>query len=134
MVKVDSFSVFVDDYLLKVDFFTLHPEWDFLDNSPLIQNQHRTTGGIRHSYVWGKSFAWEVPLQFLSDSHADLINWWWLNQFNLAFTLDTSDSESIFITRITNEAQPIGQRIRSMEDRWQGNLRLESIHDGRLVF
>ena len=73
-------------------------------------------------------------MRFLPTSHADLINWWWENQFNLVFTLDTSDSESTRILRMVNERQPIGGRIRPYKDQWQGTLQLESIDEGGLVF
>ena len=124
----------LDDVLVQLDYFTLNPDYSFQEQAQLIKRQHRTLAGDMHTYSWDKFFAYSVPLRFLSDSHAALINWWWENQFNLAFTLDTSDSESTYICRITNGQQPIGSRIRPYDDLWQGTLRLESINNGSLVF
>jgi len=131
---VDTYTLYMDDVLSTVDPITLYPEWSFMEQSRLVQARHRTLGGKEHVYTWGKYFAYEVPLRFLSDSHAALINWWWSNQFHLLFTLDSSDSESSFIVRIANDRQPIGGRMRPYADLWQGVLQLESVHDGRLSY
>ncbi|MDH4249041.1 MAG: hypothetical protein OEW39_14650 [Deltaproteobacteria bacterium] len=130
----NSMAVYWDDVLTTIDPITLYPEWSFTEQARLIQARHRTLGGREHVYTWGKYFAYEVPLRFLSTSHAALINWWWSNQFHLLFTLDTSDSESNFIVRIANDRQPIGGRVKPYVDLWQGVLQLESVHDARLSF
>lgn len=124
----------LDDVLARVDEITLYPEWDFAERARLLKAEHRTQGGLLHTYVWEKHFAYSVPLRFLADSHAALLNWWWENQFNLALTLDSSDSESTRIVRITNDRQPIGRRMRPYADRWEGVIELESIDRGSLVF
>ena len=127
-------ALYLDDVLTQVDWFTLHPEYSFQEQARTIRSQHRTLGGKLHTYTWDKYFAYQVPLRYLSDSYAALLNWWWENQFNLAFTLDTSDSESTLICRIVNETQPIGSRIRPYDNMWQGMVQLESIDRGSLVF
>lgn len=123
-----------DDVLVTVDPITLHPTFETEHRQQLISEQQRTLGGRLYSTVWDKFFAYTLPLQFLPTSHADLINWWWENNFNLALTLDTSDSESIRICRIANTQQPIGRRMSPYFDQWQGALLLESIDRGSLVF
>ena len=127
-------GVVLDDFLLRVDPITLHPEYEFQAAERAIRSQHRTLGGQLHTYTWDKYGAWNVPLRYLPTSHADLLNWWWQQGFNLAFTLDTSDSESIHICRIVNERQPIGGRERPYADLWNGALQLEAINDGTLAF
>ena len=132
--QVSTATLYLDDVLTRVDQITLYPEWSFQEQARLMQSRHRTLGGKAHVYTWGKYFAYEVPLRFLSTSHAALINWWWERQFQLLFTLDTSDSESSFIVRIANDRQPIGGRVKPYADLYQGVLQLESVHDGRLSF
>ncbi len=128
-------TVVIDDVLLQVDPIVVHPEYSFRDQSALIKEESRTLGGNLHTYVWDKFFAWNVPLQFISNSHMDLINWWWQNQFNLLFTLDTSDAETSYIVRITNDRQPINTIHSPYRDElWRGTLQLESITNGSLVF
>lgn len=129
-----GYEFYIDDVVTQIDPIDIFPEYSFQDQQRIIKNQNRTIGGKLHTYTWGQYFQYTVPLQFLSDSHANLINWWWQNQFNLAFTLDTSDSESMFICRIINDRKPIGQRVRPYQDRWAGVLHLESIDEGSLVF
>ncbi|MCZ6749303.1 MAG: DUF935 family protein [SAR324 cluster bacterium] len=59
---------------------------------------------------------------------------WWAKDNNLLFTLDTSDSESLYVVRIVNGSQPIDRRMRPYADRWRGTLRLESAGNGALDF
>jgi len=129
-----SVSLGLDDVLTQVDPIALLPEYGFAEQARVIKTEHRTLGGDLHTYVWEKYFAWSVPLRFLPSSHADLLNWWWENQFNLLFTLDTSDAESLYVCRIVNERQPIGRRIRPYNDLWEGVLELESVNNGGLAF
>jgi hypothetical protein len=130
----DSAVVVTDDWIHQIDLVTVHPGYSMEDKARLRQSNHTTLAGNRHQYTWNKTFEWSVPLSFLSDSHADLINWWWQNQFILAWTLDTSDSESTFLARIGNARQPIGARRRSDNKLFEGMLQLEAVTDGRLVF
>ena len=132
--RVNTTVVIIDDVLFQTDKITLHPEYSFVSKERVNKALNRTLGGNLHSYVWGKYFAYDVPLRFLSTSHTDLINWWWENQFNLLFTLDTSDTESNFICRIVNETQPIESRIAPYPNQWQGLLQLESVNQGNLNF
>lgn len=127
-------TTYLDDVLTQVDPVTLHPEWNLEEQQRLIRRDHRTTGGQLHSYLWSQYFAFRVPLRWLPRAQADLLNWWWGNQLELAFTLDSSDDASTYICRITNATQPIGRRQRPYADTWEGLLELESINDGRLDF
>ena len=131
---VSSFGLIIDDVLTQIDLIIIHPEYSFLEQARTIQTQHRSIGGEYRVSVWEKYFAYSIPLRFLSNSHADLINWWWENKFNLVFTLNTSDSESMYITQIVNQQQPIGKRIRPYNDLWEGVIQLESIDKGSLIF
>ena len=127
-------TVYIDDVLVQIDPITLNPEYGFVEQARLNESRHRTQGGKLYNYVWSKHFAYRVPLRYITDSHAATINWWWENRFNLAFTLNTSDSESIHVCRIVNDRQPIGKRIKPYKDLWEGTIELESIDQGSLVF
>ena len=133
-VFVGGEIVNLDDTLMRVDEIVLYPEWSYVERAQLMKSQYRSLGGGLHTYTWGKHFAYDVPVRFLSDSYAALLNWWWENQFNLALTLDTSDAESTYIVRIVNDQQPIGSRIQPDMHSWEGVLQLESINRGALVF
>ena len=127
----------VEDMLTQVDPITLYPEYEFLEHSRLLAARHRTQGGVLHTYQWTRHFAWQVPLRFLSNSYADLINWWWVNGYPLVFTLDTSDQATNYTAKIVNETQPIGSKIKPYVyglDGWAGVLELESLTQGDLVF
>jgi hypothetical protein len=127
-------TVAVDDVLTTVDAIGLHPEWSFEDRSRLMRAAHRTRAGYLHTLAWERTFAYALPLKFLSDSHAALLEWWWSRQFALLFTLDSSDGAARMPVRIANDRQPIGKRMRPYRDRWEGTLELESLTPGDLVF
>ncbi len=133
-VQAASDSILADDQLVRVDELVLHPTWDFQQQARLLMSQFQTQGGNLFTSLWAKRFAYQVPLQWLNNSQADTLNWWWSNQFNLALWLDSSDAESTFIVRIVNETQPIGQKISPYADQWQGVLQLESINAGGLAW
>lgn len=130
-------AAWIDTVVTEIDPITLYPEYDFLERGPLRAARHRTQGGVLHTYQWTRHFAYQVPLRFLSNSHADLINWWWVNGYPLAFTLDTSDQAALYTVKIVNETQPIGSKIKPYVyglDGWAGVLELESLDQGSLVY
>ena len=127
-------SFTVDDVLTQLDPVTLHPEWTAEEQSALLQAQHRTQSGQLQSVLWGRYFAWNLPLHAISGIEAGIILWWWELSLPLAVTLDSSDSATVFTCRIANSRQPIGKRVRPYADRWSGTLVLESLDGGSLVF
>lgn len=129
-----SATIFLDDFIFQLDNIVVHPGYGMADRAKLRASNHTTLGGNRQQYTWNKTYEWSIPLSFLSNSHADQINWWWENQFILAWTLDTSDSESLYLGRIGNARQPIGARRRSDNQLFEGMLQFEAITGGRLVF
>lgn len=133
-VFVDCATMKMDDVIAQTDLINVYPEWSFAEAARAIQYNHRSLGGTHYTHRWSTYRTWQVPLRFLSTSHANLINWWWRNNLSLAFTLDTSDTESIHTCRIVNDTQPIGARIQPRSDMWTGMLELEALDGGSLVF
>ena len=127
-------QTYFDDIVAQTDWITLNPDQAFTDKSRLYGSYEGTLGGARIANRRGQSFTWDVPISYVPDSHAALIEWWYRNQFALAFTLDTSDANTLQLVRLTNEDNPIRKRMRPYSTLWEGTLQLESLHDGRLVF
>ncbi|HEX7925942.1 MAG TPA: hypothetical protein VF678_00025, partial [bacterium] len=127
-------AVDMDDVLTQIDPLTLHPEWALEEQSALLRSVQRTQSGKLQSVGWGSFRAFTVPLRWLTDAEADALNGWWAAQAPLAFCLDTSDSEAVWVCRITNPRQPVGKRLSPYSDRWSGTLTLESLDAGSLVF
>ncbi len=124
----------MDDVLTQVDPLTVYPDWSLLTRERAAALQHRTREGRLKRFRWSSAFEFQLPLRWLSSSEAGVLNWWWEAQLNLAFTLDTSESESVFICRIVNPSQPVGKRMRPYPDRWAGRLELAGINPGGLNF
>ena len=129
-----SYALYADDVITRVDPITLFPDWTLEQSRALIRAGHDATGGYNRETIWSSFGTWKLPLRFLSDSHAALINWWWKNSFTLALTLDTSDADTTAIVRIVNDQQPIGARSRPYDNLWNGTLMLEAIDKGSLVY
>lgn len=127
-------AFFLDDALTQIDPVVLHPEWALEDQSEALQAQHRTQSGRLQAVTWGRYWALSLPLRWLSDQDAGLLNWWWELRAPLAFTLDSSDAAAVRVCRITNPRQPISRRMRPYADRWSGSLTLESLDEGSLVY
>ena len=124
----------MDDVLTQVDLLTVYPDWSLLTRERATALQHRTREGLLQRFRWSSAFEFQLPLRWLSSSEAGMLNWWWEGQMNLAFTLDTSDTESVFICRIVKPSQPVGKRMRPYPDRWAGRLELAGINPGGLKF
>ncbi len=124
----------LDDALTQIDPLVLHPEWTLEEQSELLRAQHRTQSGRLQAVTWGRYWALNLPLHWLSGLEADVMNWWWEQQAPLAFTLDSSDAAAVRVCRITNPRQPVCRRMRPYADRWSATLTLESLDEGSLVF
>lgn len=124
----------IDNILPQMDRLILHPEWDVSVQEQLVRQEHRTMSGQYRSYKWSSFESVKIPLQYLITSEADLLNWWWQKQVNVALTFDSSDYTSTMLYRIVNDQQPIGSRIGPYPDMWKGTLDLAGINNRGLVF
>jgi hypothetical protein len=127
-------TAYLDDVLTVVDGIVLQPGWGLEERERVQRTFQRTEAAGLRTYDWHRHEAFHLPLAWLTPREAALLNWWWESQCELAFTLDSSDAESVRLCRIVNARQPIGQRMRPYTERWTGNLELAALHDGRLSF
>lgn len=107
----------------------IHPEWSFQDQETQIQSRHRTQGGKLFSYLWANFFKYQVPLRFVNSAAQSLINAWWERQDDVAFTLNSSETESTVLCRIVNTSLPINRFVRPYNDQFEGALLLEAVAD-----
>jgi len=105
----------------------LHPDWGFRDRETLIVSEHRTQAGKDFAYRWGSHQRFQVPLQFVDSADQARITDWWSGQQQVAFTLDTSETLSTVLCRITNRTRPLGAFTRPYADLYRGSLELESL-------
>lgn len=124
---------YIDDVLTAIDVIDLHPERNLTLNDELFLGEHQTIGGANPSYKWGFNKKWKLPLEYLEENEALLINQWWQDTKPLLFTWDTSDTTAQFIVTMTNNQTPITQFNKPYHDNWRGTLEL-SAFDTSLVF
>ena len=99
-----------------------------------IESQNRsdsvTLGGRYVDYKWSDQKRFNVPVRYLPSSEAALFNRWWKNGYNLMFTDNTSDENTIYITRLANTQQPFSNPMRPYNDLFEGTLAFEVIDFG----
>lgn len=123
----DSCTIYVDDILTAVDWINIYPERSASENYALSKSTHTSLVGKRSTYIWHKSGAWELPIRYMPNSTAQLVNWWWEKNFNLLFTWNSSDTSQTFVTRLVNQGRPFQQLERPYNNEWQGTLQLEAV-------
>lgn len=127
---VDSFSLHVDDLLAAADVIDLHPAWDAEQRRVLEAGRHFTAGQQMRGYPWHHRMAFELPLRTVPGSEAELINRWWRNGWNLAFTLDSSDTAATWVVRIANAGPPFSGFSTPYQDAQDGVLQLAGLSNG----
>ena len=104
----------------------IFPDWTFHGGKISIDSSHRTQDGTSFLYRWGFFRRYSMRLSFVNSSERNRMAEWWENQEELAFTFDSSLTESTIICRIVNDAQPMTEYIEPYDDLFQGEVRLES--------
>ena len=124
---------YFDDVLTAIDVIELTPERNLRLRDELFVGDHQTIGGANPSYKWGFNKKWNLPLEYVEENQALLLNQWWQDTRPLLFTWDTSDTTQQFIVTMTNNQTPMTQFNEPYHDNWRGTLEL-SAFDTSLVF
>lgn len=125
-----SCTVIIDDILTRVDEIILHPDWNYQNQHQLIETRGVSIGGKSEYFKYGEFYDFQIPLFFISTSHANLMNFWWEEKFELLYTENTSNESLMRIVRIRDK--PFNSFITGT-GLYRGNLTLESVTNG-LVF
>lgn len=118
---------FLDDVLTSVDVIDLKTTWDFENNTQQNITYDESIGGKLSKYNWSDHQTWNVPLEFVCGSEANLLNNWWRNGYNLMFTDNSSDTTRNYVVRIVNDSEPITSVNVPYNDQFSGTLKLEAI-------
>lgn len=123
-------DLYMDSVLAAADVVDLCPSRE----QENIESQNRsdsvTLGGRYVDYKWSDQKRFNVPVRYLPSSEAALFNRWWKNGYNLMFTDNTSDENTIYITRLANTQQPFSNPMRPYNDLFEGTLVFEVIDFG----
>lgn len=125
-----SGGLYLDDVLAAVDVLTLNPADGVREGMRQRAARHLTPGGVYRQYLWHNVPTWEIPLHAVPSSAADLINGWWREARDLAFTFDSSDTEQTWAVRLINGEAPFSQFELPHWDRQRGTLRLQALGGG----
>ena len=109
--------------------FAVYPEWSFRDQESLIQSRHRTQDGSAYHYLWGKYEKFQLPLRYVNSMGQALINQWWRDGHEVAFTLNSSETVSTVLCRFVNDTKPINRFVQPYQTLFEGMVRLEAIDD-----
>jgi hypothetical protein len=90
----------------------------------------RSLAGRLTTVGWGVAGEFRVPLKQVPAAAAALLQAWWREGADLAFTLDTSHARSTGVCRIVNARQPLVEREPPDAARWAGILELAALRAG----
>lgn len=105
------------------NYVQLDPEFDFLDETEKLENEHLMIDGKRYVYKWGTKTRQKFTTRFINSQDMYRINNWWSSLDNLRFV---GPDSSIFSCYIVNTKTPMAFNMSGIDDLWEGELELES--------
>ena len=104
----------------------LYPEYDYKDNTKLIETRHRTHSGRGYNYKFGVYERFEITLNYVSEANASIINSWWNSRAELLYFVTSLDTTDTFSVMIMNNDNPLDGYNKPYDTYRKGKLVLES--------
>lgn len=104
----------------------LYPEYDYKDNTKLIESRHRTLSGRQYEYKWGQYERFEFSLNYVSEANAMIVNSWWSSRAELLFFIDSGGSTDVYSVMLMNNDNPLSQYNKPYDSYRKGKIILES--------
>jgi hypothetical protein len=132
MGKIVSLAYF-DEIGLGVDrswgalgVLRIYPEWEMKRFTKQNRNEHRTKGGKLYSYTWGDYDRFEIPVEYVSNSKASIINSWWSTDALIYFKIYSGGVWEVNTCHLMNESAPLPSFQRPYTNYRKGTLTLET--------
>lgn len=104
----------------------LYPEYDFGDDTKLIESRHRTLSGAQYSYRWANYEHFEFSLNFVTQANASIINSWWDSRAELLFFVSSGGSTDVYSVMLMNNENPLDGFNKPYDSYRKGKIILES--------
>ena len=107
---------------------TIYPSWDMSKGREMLASRLRTRSGRGYVYVWGTYNKLKLPLDFVSQANASIVNSWWETQLPLRLFVTSDGATScsdVTSVRITGDSQPFTVYQMPYTEYYQGTIELE---------
>jgi hypothetical protein len=104
----------------------IYPEWEMKRFTKQNRHEHRTKGGKLYSYTWGQYNRFEVPVEYVSNSKASIINSWWATDALIYFKIYSGGVWEVNTCHLMNDSAPLPSLQRPYTNYRKGTLTLET--------
>jgi hypothetical protein len=104
----------------------VYPDWEMKRFTKQNRNEHRTKGGKLYSYTWGQYNRFEVPVEYVSNSKASIINSWWSTDALIYFKIYSGGVWEVNTCHLMNDSAPLPSLVRPYTNYRKGTLTLET--------
>lgn len=125
-VYLDNFYGGVNRSHRSIGVIQIYPEWDMKRFTVQNREDHRTRGGKMFSYKWGDYERLEVPIEYISDSKAAIINSWWATDALIYFKIYSGGVWQVNTCYLMNDGAPFDIHPKPYDQYFNGRLELET--------
>lgn len=125
-VYLDNFYGGVNRSHRAIGVIQIYPEWDMKRFTVQNREEHRTRGGKMFSYKWGDYERLEVPIEYISDSKAAIINSWWATDALIYFKIYSGGVWQVNTCYLMNDGAPLDIHPKPYDQYFNGRLELET--------
>lgn len=104
----------------------IYPEWEMKRFTKQNRHDHRTKGGKLYSYTWGDYERFEIPVDYVPNSKASIVNSWWSTDALIYFKIYSGGVWEVNSCHLMNDSAPLPSFVRPYTNYRKGNLILET--------
>jgi hypothetical protein len=122
----DDFGVSDYKNFYSIGVLQIYPEWSMRRQAIQNRADHRTKGGKMYSYTWGDYEQFNVPLEYVQNSKAAIINSWWSEDTLIHFKIYSGGVWQTNCCHLMNDTAPFDERVKPYDQYRSGVLELET--------
>jgi hypothetical protein len=123
---IDNVYVGINRSWGAIGVLQIYPEWEMKRFTKQNRHEHRTKGGKLYSYTWGQYNRFEVPVEYVSNSKALIINSWWATDALIYFKIYSGGVWEVNTCHLMNDSAPLPSLVRPYTNYRKGTLTLET--------
>lgn len=124
----DAVKIRTEETWKEAGVIQIYPEFkNYKKITVNIKSDHRSRGGKLFSYKWADHARFEIPLSYVANSNASVINSWWAKGNPLLLKIYSGGVWETNSVSFTNRQQPLTTRPKPYGQYWNGMLELEGI-------
>lgn len=126
LAYIDDVRFMDNKDMIALGVLQIFPGWDM--KREVVQNRadHRTKGGRLYSYQWGDYERFTIPLDYVQNSKAAIINSWWASDALIWLKIYSGGVWETNTCYLMNDRAPMQDREKPYSQYMRGTLRLET--------